>query len=90
MWLHLTAGIDNDTLSQDALHDPRRFDPGQSGIEALGPVREPFMLDAHQVKNSCVQIGNMNGINDGVLAIVIRCSVSHTTLTPPPAIQIVK
>ena len=82
MSFHLPTKINNDTLSQDLTNDPRRLDPGQSKIETLGPVREPFMLDTHQVKNSCVQVANMNGIDDGVIAIVIRRSVSHATLDP--------
>src|SRR5688572_29522027 len=56
------------------------MDVGQPKIAALESVDQPFMVDTQAVQQSRVQIVNMNGLVDDVVAEVIGIAVNYASL----------
>src|SRR5688572_7379294 len=61
--------------NQDFAHHPRFFDAGQLEIEPLVLVGEPLVVDAELVEHRGVQVADVDGVFDRVVAHVIGRAV---------------
>ena len=57
--------------SQDFADHPTFLDPGQTLVESLKRGREATIIDSHQVQDRRIQIANVNGVFDDVVAEVV-------------------
>lgn len=59
----------------------------QSEISPDVVVGQTLVVYAQQVEERCMQVVDMDSINDGLVANFIRFSVANAPFTPPPASQ---
>ena len=77
-------------MRQDALHDRRVFDAGQSDIKPLESIRKSLVVDAEPIEDGRLQISHVHRI---FMMLYEKSSVSPWTtppFTPAPASHIVK
>src|SRR6478672_406962 len=52
----------------------------QALIQTLKTVCQAFVVDAHQVQNRGIDVANMNGVPDDIVAEVVGFAMNDTTL----------
>src|SRR5581483_5664273 len=62
----------------DFPHHARRFHPGEPLVEALITERKPLVVHAQQVKHCGVEIVDVNGVFDDIVAKLVRLAVNRS------------
>lgn len=58
-------------LGEDFVEDAGWFDTSEALIEALESVGEAFVIDADEMEGGGVEVANLDGMIDGVVAKVV-------------------
>ena len=69
-------------LLEDLLHYGGRFHAGQALVQPLVPAGETAVVNAHAVKDRCVQLIEVHRVFRDVIAEVIGFPVGHPSLDP--------
>ena len=71
---------DNEASHQDCLHWTMLFNARQAHVETLDFVSKPSMIDAEAVEDGCVQVVNVDGVFDDVVAEFVGFAVDDAGL----------
>ena len=67
-------------LCKDLLHNVCWFDTGKALIKTLKFERQLFVVNSQTVQDGGIQVTDVNGIFNDVVAIVVRLAVLNSTL----------
>src|SRR4051794_22774484 len=77
-WQLVATGLDGS--GEQFLDDAGRLDAGQALVEALVPHREALVVEAEQLEDGGVEVADVDGVLDDVVAEVVRLAVDRAAL----------